>query len=122
MKFDPIGSYPKPAQAGGPPIWLGSNSKWIADRVAEYGDGFMPIYGRKGATGIPEIRAACAKRGRNFAAITLALFAPPPKEDLIRESIAEGYTHFVFVIPPESDSVVLSKLDKLAELVQRLRR
>ena len=82
----------------------------------------MPIYGRKGATGIPETRAACAQRGRNFAAITLALFAPPPTEDLIRESIAEGYTHFVFVIPPESDSVVLSKLDKLAELVQRVRR
>ena len=122
VKFDPIWSYPKPAQPGGPPIWLGSNSQWVADRVAEYGDGFMPIYGRKGATGIPEIRAACAKRGRNFAAITLALFGPPPKEDLIRESIAEGYTHFVFVIPPESDSVVLSKLDKLAELVLRLRR
>lgn len=33
VDFDPIWSWPKPVQAGGPPIWLGANSKWAFDRV-----------------------------------------------------------------------------------------
>ena len=53
VNFDKIWSYPKPVQAGGPPIWIGANSKWVFDRVAEYADGWMPIgggLGRNGAT------------------------------------------------------------------------
>ena len=43
MNFDPIWSFPKPVQAGGPPILLGSQSPKTFDRVAEYCDGWMPI-------------------------------------------------------------------------------
>ena len=45
VDFDPIWSWPKPVQAGGPPIWIGANSKWVFDRIAEYADGWMPIGG-----------------------------------------------------------------------------
>jgi probable F420-dependent oxidoreductase len=34
---------PLPAQAGGPPIWFGGNSAVALRRVAEVGDGWMPI-------------------------------------------------------------------------------
>ena len=45
VDFDPIWSYPKPVQDNGPPIWIGANSKWVFDRIADYGDGWMPIGG-----------------------------------------------------------------------------
>ncbi len=34
---------PRPAQPGGPPIWFGGNSARALRRVAEVGDGWMPI-------------------------------------------------------------------------------
>ena len=34
VDFDPMWSYPKPRQNGGPPIWIGANSKWAPERVA----------------------------------------------------------------------------------------
>lgn len=34
---------PKPAQAGGPPIWIGGNSAAARRRVVELADGWMPI-------------------------------------------------------------------------------
>ena len=45
VDFDPIWSYPKPIQDGGPPIWMGANSKWVFERIADYADGWMPIGG-----------------------------------------------------------------------------
>jgi probable F420-dependent oxidoreductase len=43
VKFDPIWSWPKPVQKGGPPIILGSQSARVFERVVEYCDGWMPI-------------------------------------------------------------------------------
>lgn len=122
VRFEPLWSYPKPVQAGGPPVWLGSNSKWIASRVAEYGDGFMPIYGRTGAGDLEQLREECDKRGRNFGDITLAMFGPPANEQGAREVIAEGYTHLVFLVPSAGRESVLPKLDELAALAATLRR
>lgn len=34
---------PRPAQAGGPPLWFGGNSTRALRRIAEVGDGWMPI-------------------------------------------------------------------------------
>jgi probable F420-dependent oxidoreductase len=121
VNFDPIWSYPKPHRTGGPPVWLGGKSKWIAARVAEYGNGYMPIYSRTGDATLAQIREECAKRGRDFSDIKLASFGPPPKEAAARECIAEGYQHLIFLLPPEGPDVVLRKLDELAALAERLR-
>ncbi|MET0183616.1 MAG: TIGR03619 family F420-dependent LLM class oxidoreductase [Caulobacterales bacterium] len=34
---------PRPAQKGGPPIWIGGNSKLAIHRAVELGDGWMPM-------------------------------------------------------------------------------
>jgi len=44
VDFDTVWSYPKPKQAGGPPILLGAASKYMYKRIAEYCDGWFPIY------------------------------------------------------------------------------
>ena len=47
--YQPTGStdshvmLPRPAQAGGPPIWIGGNSRRARRRVAELADGWMPF-------------------------------------------------------------------------------
>ena len=48
VQFDKMWSYPKPIQEGGPPIWVGSNAKFVEERIAEYGDGWIPLEEEKG--------------------------------------------------------------------------
>lgn len=119
--FAPIWSYPKPVQPGGPPIWIGANSRWVADRVAEYADGWLPIGGRAGDASIEQVRAACEARGRNFEDLTLALFFAPTDEGELRERIAEGYSELIFGLPSEPADVVLPELDRIAALADKVR-
>ncbi len=121
VDFAPLWSYPKPVQAGGPPIWIGANSKYVADRVAEFADGWLPIGGREGDASIEQLRAACDKRGRPFDDITLALFFPPMEESALREQIAHGYSEFVFPLPSEGADTVLPVLDEIAALADKVR-
>ena len=44
VDFDPLWSYPKPKQVGGPPIPMGASSKYMYKRIVEYCDGWFPIY------------------------------------------------------------------------------
>ncbi|MGE0485575.1 MAG: LLM class F420-dependent oxidoreductase [Gammaproteobacteria bacterium] len=122
VDFAPMWSYPKPVQAGGPPIWIGANSKFVADRVAEYADGWIPVGGREGGASVAQLREACAKRGRNADDITLALFYPPMEEAAVREQVAAGYSHLIFGLPSAPRDEVLPVLDQVAALADRLRR
>ncbi len=121
VDFDPMWSYPKPVQAGGPPIWIGANSKYVADRIAEYADGWLPIGGRAGSATIDQVREACEKRGRSFDDITLALFFPPMDEAGAAEQINLGYSEFIFGLPSEPADKVLPVLDDIAALANKLR-
>ena len=122
VNFDKLWSYPKPVQPGGPPIWLGANSKYVAERVAEYADGWLPIGGRAGGASLDQVKAACERRGRSFDEITLALFYPPMDEAEVRAQIARGFSVLVYQLPSEGRDTVLPALDKIAALAAKLRR
>jgi probable F420-dependent oxidoreductase len=121
VDFDPMWSYPKPIQNGGPPIWIGANSKWVPDRVADYADGWMPVNGRAGGGDIEMLKAACNRRGRDFSEITLGLFMAPMDEAELNERIAEGYTEMIFGVPAADRDSVLVQLDQIAELADKIR-
>jgi probable F420-dependent oxidoreductase len=69
VDFSPSWSWPKPAQAGGPPVLMGGAGGPVTFRhVAEYCDGWMPIHGRRGVfEKLPELRAAWEAAGRASA-------------------------------------------------------
>src|SRR5580698_9307132 len=85
VNFDPIWSFPKPAQAGGPPILLGSQSPRTFDRVAEYCDGWMPInfprYDLAG--GLKALAEAGSKAGRGK--LPVSMFGVGPNEEHIKK-------------------------------------
>ncbi|MEX2489006.1 MAG: LLM class F420-dependent oxidoreductase [Pseudomonadales bacterium] len=120
VDFDPIWSWPKPVQAGGPPIWMGANSKWTFDRVAEYCDGWMPI-GGPGSGGIANMKEAAEKRGRRFEDITLALFGAPNDAEQLNGRIEQGFSELVFGLPQGNRDEVLATLDQYAKLVETAR-
>ena len=120
VDFDPIWSYPKPLQAGGPPIWIGANSKWVFDRIADYADGWMPI-GGLGSGNMARLEAAMAARGRKVADLDLALFGAPTDAEALKGRIDQGFDELVFSLPDAGAEKVLPVLDKLANLVKQIR-
>lgn len=120
VDFDPVWSNPKPVQPGGPPVWMGANSKYTWDRIGEYCDGWLPIAGQSEGL-LPDLEAGLQGRGRQLSDITLAMFGVPPDEDFIKAKMDEGFTHLVFGLPAESDEKVLPLLDRYGELAAKLR-
>jgi probable F420-dependent oxidoreductase len=122
VNFEKMWSFPKPVQKGGPPIWIGSNSKYVGERVAEYGDGWLPIGGRPGDGTVESVKAACTQRGRSYQDLDLALFLAPMDERELENQLAFGYNHVVFGLPSENREAVLPVLDKIVALKEKVLR
>jgi len=83
-RIEPVHALPKPAQAGGIPIWVGGHTAAALRRAATLGDGWHPIGLRPPATLTPEEYAAAVERihaeaaaaGRDPASIALTFRAP----------------------------------------------
>ena len=120
VDFDPIWSYPKPAQSGGPPIWIGANSKWVFDRVAEYADGWMPI-GGMGSGSMELMTQALEAKGRKVQDLDLALFGAPVDYDQLKGRIDQGFDDLIFNVPSDTADNVLPMLDDMAKLVEQIR-
>ncbi len=116
VDFDPLWSYPKPVRAGGPPIWIGANSKWVFDRIADYADGWMPI-GGLGSGNMERLQAALDAKGRKVEDLDLALFGAPPDAERLAGRIDQGFDHVIFSLPSEQEDTVLPLLDRYADVV-----
>ena len=120
VDFDPIWSWPKPIQVGGPPIWIGAQSKWVIDRVVDYADGWMPIGGlQRGQT--EQLAEACKNAGRNVEEVDLALFGAFATADFVRSRSEHGFDHFVFNVPPADADTVLPMLDQYVAIVEEVK-
>jgi probable F420-dependent oxidoreductase len=95
--FPPVRSYPKPAQKPHPPVLLGGDAKNVLQRVAAWGDGWLPI----GVT--PErVRESRAKldrlakeAGRDPTTISISVLGQTADRDLIRRLHEAGATRVV---------------------------
>lgn len=125
VDFEPIWSWPKPAQPGGPKVLLGASSKFAFDRVAEYCDGWFPIHQDTSrakaagavdyAAGIATIRARWQARGRSGEP-DFTIFGVPGDPGRVDELIAMGFNRLVFGLPPADADKVLPLLDRYAAL------
>ena len=123
VNFDPIWSYPKPAQKNGPPVLLGASSKYVFKRIAEYGDGWFPLYqDAKRASiggeinyveGISRTRDAWHEKGRKGEP-DFSIFGVPPKIDIVSQLIEDGFNRIIFGLPSAGADTVLPLLEKLA--------
>jgi len=119
VNFDTLSMLPKPLQAGGPPIYIGSNSDKVPARVADYADGWMPIYDRYAGDPIADLKKACADVERDYREMTVLLFGAPLDEAVLLDYGARGCDGFVFLVPPQRQHEVLTVLDEIAALRER---
>lgn len=125
VDFDKLWAYPKPKQAGGPPILLGASSKYVYKRIAEYGDGWFPIYQSADraaasgaldyADGIQRTKAAWDAAGREGDP-DFSIFGVGPDKGIVEGLIEDGFTRLVFALPPADADKVLPLVEHYAAL------
>jgi len=121
VNFDPIWCWPKPAQAGGPPVWMGSLSTKSLERVADYCEGWFPVSAPIEALTrrLEMLREAASRAGRKFETIDLAIAVFAPKEDTCKRLIDLGFSHLVLSLPSEARDRALQKLDQAASIAAK---
>lgn len=125
VNFDRIWSYPKPVQKPHPPVILGTfGSKWGRQRVADFGDGWIPIdlfHGDLEAD-IEDLRKRMRENGRDPSTLTISMFDvfETPEDDLKRFAELGCIERAIPRCPTEDKATVLRWLDRYAEIGHRI--
>ena len=118
--FPPVKVYPKPAQKPHPPVLLGGGAKNVLQRVAAWGDGWLP--NRVTPEQLRESRATLDRlakdAGRDPRALTISVYGQPADRDLIRR-LHDAGANRVVVRPPtvKTEAEMGAELEKIAEVV-----
>ncbi len=121
VDFDKIWSYPKPAQAGGPPVLIGADTPWAHRRVVDYADGWLPIFGRSDVRdSLAALRIAAEQAGRDMSTIDLSVFGAPPREEIVTGLIEAGFQRIIFWLPPAGEDEIIPRLDRYAAFIESL--
>ncbi len=119
VNFDNIWSWPKPVQKPHPPVVVGGNGERTLQRVARYGDEWMPINRAEGppVERIPELQEMAAKAGRGPIPVGLFFARSDPAE--IGKYRDHGISRSIFGLPSAGADEILPRLDKLAEVMKQ---
>lgn len=128
VNFDPLWCWPKPVQAGGPPVLMGAMSKWATKRIVEYCDGWIPLDGGYDLVrGIAEIRKEAERVGRPMSEFDLSvitgyeLAGVSGTEKRIRELREMGFNRVLFLIEPGAPESQWPVLERYAGLIRQFR-
>ena len=115
VKFAPLWSYPKPVQKPHPPILIGGELDKAADRIAEYGDGWLPRFIAADPAGIESgrkrIAAKFRERGRNPDKLDITLFGCKRDRAVMRSFEDAGVTRILLVLMPEKPQETLQRME-----------
>ena len=121
VDFDKIWAYPKPVQAGGPPVLIGADTKWAHRRVVDYADGWMPIFGRSDVRdSLAALRIVAEQAGRDMSTIELGVFGAAPREEIVTGLIEAGFQRIIFWLPPAGEDEIIPRLDRYAAFIETL--
>ena len=125
VDFDKIWAFPKPIQAGGPKILIGASSEYVFQRIADYGDGWMPIFqdvkrrsasgGTDYSQGIENTKAAWRGAEREGEP-DFSIFGVAHERKAVEELISIGFNRIIFGLPSANADTVLPMVEKLATI------
>ena len=119
VDFEPVWVEPKPKRKPHPPIYIGASSKWAIARVAELGDGWLPIIGSCDLDErMAQLRQLCDEMDRDVSQIDVSAFAAPADKAAMEAVAKQGVHRIITMLPSKPESDVLRILDHQAELVE----
>ncbi|HUJ76279.1 MAG TPA: LLM class F420-dependent oxidoreductase [bacterium] len=120
-RFPPVWSHPKPVQKPHPPILIAGIGPGAPQRVAEYGDGWIPFHHGSTpdsiAAGRKAIEAMFRERGRNASRLDVTLFGCRPERAELRRWADAGVTRVLLVLQPRPAQDTLQHIERLAAQV-----
>jgi probable F420-dependent oxidoreductase len=125
VDFRSMMTWPKPVQKPHPPIIVGGAFPWAARRAIRYGDGWIPIAGSGRADPLeylPQFRQMTEEAGRDPNSLPVTLGGAPEDLDLLKRYRDLGVVRVNFPVPPAKAGEILPVLDRVAKLMQQLRR
>jgi probable F420-dependent oxidoreductase len=122
VNFDKVWAYPKPVQKPHPPILMGGDAPKTFDRVIEFCDGWMPIYGRSTPgpgllAKIADLRKRAGDAGRDPDSISITIFGAPQDRDGIDQFEQAGVERVVFWLPAAERAIVEPIIERYAALI-----
>jgi len=118
VNFDPILAWPKPVQRPHLPIYIGGESPAALDRLAKYGDGWLPR-AQTTAAELNRVRRWLADQGRTDVPVTIF---GAGRDQAALDGYAEGGVERVTLfLRTQPESATLAELDELAELANKNR-
>jgi probable F420-dependent oxidoreductase len=123
VDFDPIWSWPKPAQKPHPPIYLGGHGPKALQRVATYCDGWMPIpaRARELRESIDDLHRRARELGRDPKSLAVSLYGVPADADALRSYAGLGIDRAIFALPSADRDAVLPLLDRYAKVAAEIK-
>jgi probable F420-dependent oxidoreductase len=119
VDFDPVWSYPKPAQRPHPPILLGGETDYTLKRVVDYCDGWFPRPGRgfEIRAQLERLHQMADKAGRDRRTLSTSVFRAPADKAALKEYEEAGIDRAVLEIPDQSRDEILRVLDSYVPLL-----
>ena len=125
VDFPPIICDPKPVQKPHPPVMIGGELTRAAQRVADYGDGWLPRARSTSAyhdpSRLPEARRHIEDlfraKGRNPSQLNITMWDAPPDREQNRRFFDAGADHIVHMLTTRDERSTLEALEQVAEAV-----
>ena len=122
VAFEALWSWPKPVQAGGPPILVGGSGDRAHDDVLAYGDGWLPIGWRQ----VDQLPAKIERLHRRAAAAgaprpSVTIYGALPQVQRLGRYAELDVDRCLFTLPSAGRDEVLATLDERRRLVDALR-
>jgi len=119
VKFDPIWSWPKPAQKPHPPVLLGGESSHTLQRVVDLCDGWFPRAraAERILSGLSELRDRAGQARRDMKTISVSVFGAAPDQATLERYAEAGITRAILRLPSDGRDAVLPLLDQWSKLI-----
>ena len=125
VDFPPIICDPKPVQRPHPPVMIGGELSRAAQRVADYGDGWLPRARTTSAyhdpSRLPEARRHIEDlfraKGRNPSQLNITMWDAPHDREQNRRFLDAGADHVVHMLTTRGEQSTLEALEQVAEAV-----
>ena len=115
--FPPVYSFPRSVQRPHPPVYLGGMARRVFERVAEWGDGWMPnrVAPADVRAGRDRLNALAANAGRDPASINISVFGQPADRQLIANLAAAGADRVMIRVETADEDATYAQLERIAE-------
>jgi probable F420-dependent oxidoreductase len=124
VSFDPMMTWPKPAQKPHPPILVGGAFPYGARRALRYGDGWMPHRSRPKYPNVrdllPEFRKMAAEANRDLSTVPVTIWGAKEDEDMLKRDRDEGVVRVIVSLDSAKSDAILPELDRWAKLAAKV--